>query len=143
MLDEDGGIRAFAPQSFPRCDDNAAGVQWSDDSRRLFATLDSGHGLRIALIDVARRRVIEDAFAADDATPSPGLRHVAWVPWFAEWPEEHADELVLLLDDRAVWHGQVSDLAWKSDDVLTFCDGKHELRVRADRRGKPVRTGGC
>ena len=143
VLDQGGGIRAFAPESFPRCDDNAADVKWSDDSHRLYTELDSGHGLRIALIDLARHRVIVDAFAAGDATPSPGLRHVAWVPWFAEWPEEHPADSVLSIDDRAVWHGAVSDLTWKSDDVLTFCAGGHQMRVRADRRGKPVRIGGC
>ncbi|HUJ60964.1 MAG TPA: hypothetical protein VLX92_20815 [Kofleriaceae bacterium] len=141
VLQRTGAITLVAPQSFPLCTSGAAqDVRWSGDARRVLAEIDSGHGLRIALLDLGSGALIADAFAAADALASPQLRHLAWVPWSAEWPEEHPDQFEVEIDDRTVWKGSASDFAWPSEDSFTFCAGGRRIRVV---HGRASKIGGC
>jgi hypothetical protein len=85
---------------------------------------------------------------------SPGIEHVAWIPWFSGFPfagnrtgEVNGD--VLSIDDHRVWVSSdknaavIWDVAWQSDTTLTFCGRtwKHRAsRFRAVIAGSAIRV---
>jgi hypothetical protein len=144
ILDQDGGIHAYEPNTFRRCVDSSA-LEWSSDSQRVLASYDSGHGMRVALASLelghrARAGLLVDAFTTVDFAASPGLRHVASVPWSDGWPEESGDDH-LYIDRQLVFarHTTIEKLVWTSDDELTFCAGNNRYRWT----GKLARGGTC
>lgn len=145
-------VRAFAPQSFPRCVGGGT-LEWSDDSARVYATLDTGHGIRIALVDTSTSKLVVDAFARGDTVTSPDLHHVAWQPWFSEWPDAEISETggQLMIDARTVWGAgtrgtQIRDVSWTSETELELCGalpGKPFRRFRVRVGKPPVPAGDC
>ena len=124
-------VWAHPLNAFLRCSFSGA-LDWSDDGARVFIRYDSGHGERIALVDVAGRALRFEAFAGSAPIASPNLEHVAWLPWFSGYPfaDRAPDKLdgdELSIDDVKVWGStgpgaaRVWDIAWQTDTRLTFC----------------------
>jgi hypothetical protein len=126
-----GAFWAHSLSSFMSCNFNFHGFTWSADSHRVYVATDTGHGERVALLDVAARQVRFQGFVGLQLA-SPGIEHVAWMPWFSGYPfannppgQVNGD--VLSIDDHQVWGSsdmnaaQVWDVAWQSDTTLTFC----------------------
>jgi hypothetical protein len=147
---------AHALRSFMSCNFNRHGFTWSADGRRAYVATDTGHGNRVALLDIASRRLRFEGFAGL-ALPSPGLEHVAWMPWFSGFPlsgnhSGAASGDLLELDDHEVWGSTdvnaaaVWDVTWTSETELSFCGrtpGQRARRFRARLAGNAVTVAGA
>jgi hypothetical protein len=150
-----GKVWAMPLTVFLMCSPNGAGIQWSPDSRRAYLGSDSGRGERIALLDVAARGLTMTAFAGFEQA-SPGVAHVAWMPWNSGWPAvdqdgnpEPVDGDILHIDEFDVWGSmskraaKIWNINWQSDAELTFCGSTPKLiahHYRAVLTGKRVRV---
>jgi hypothetical protein len=148
-----GAFWAHSLQQFQRCNVNPHGFRWSADSRRVYVGTDTGHGERVALVDVAASAVRFQGFVGLEVA-SPGLQHVAWTPWFSGFPfadnkpgQVNGD--VLEIDDHQVWGSsnmnaaEIWGVAWESDTTLTFCGHAPKQRVaklRAVLAGNTVKV---
>jgi hypothetical protein len=152
-----GAVWGRSLTSFRICSSNGFGFQWSTDSRRVFFDTDSGHGMRVALAELVERRLRFQGFTNDAPLVSPGVQHVAWIPWFSGYPfadQDVVDGDQLHVDDLDVWGSAkpgaatIWDLAWTSDDALTFCGKTPKLAAarytaRLAKRVQVTRTGPC
>ncbi len=132
-----GAVWARSLTSFRNCNHNGYSFQWSTDSRRVAVDTSTGHGLRVALAEVVDRKIRFQGFTTDTPLVSPGVQHVAWIPWFSGYPfadQDVPDGDQLHIDNLDVWGStkkgaaEIWDIAWTSDDALTFCGKTPKLR---------------
>jgi hypothetical protein len=133
-----GAVWGRSLTAFRLCGSNGFGFHWSTDSRRVSFDTDTGHGLRVALAEVVERKLRFQGFTNGTPLVSPGVQHVAWLPWFSGYPfagQDVVDGDQLHIDDLDVWGSsakgaaEIWDVAWTSDDALTFCGQTPKLRA--------------
>jgi hypothetical protein len=134
------------PRPLRRVDANPLECTFSTNGVRVLLQLDTGERIRMALLDVAARRLV----GIDQATqvePSKSGEHVAWLSWpsgaarCGDGSSDCGDELHV--DGAKIWgdasgtRSHLDSLAWSSDRELRFY--AHE--GRKPPRGYVVRIG--
>jgi len=128
-IDAKGAVWATMLPTFMRCSSNSVEFTWSDDSARVELVTDTGHGDRVAVLDLRHRAALAFAFAGTHEL-SPDVRHLAWMSWTAGFPfdppQHDIDGDLLQIDDARIWGSEssgshVSEIAWTSATELTFC----------------------
>jgi hypothetical protein len=128
-IDAKGAVWAILLPTFMGCSSNAVAFAWSSDGARVELATDTGHGDRVAVLDIHGHTALAFAFAGTHEL-SPDVRHLAWMSWTAGFPfdppQHDIDGDLLQIDDAKIWGSEnsgshISEIGWTSATELTFC----------------------